>query len=141
MVWVLLYTLTLAPLRSEADTLFRSQLSDAIARGTDDERERIVLARLAWYEGSYSRRVASCAVKGDNGRSLGIFQVQPRSPLDRAEACGTLDAQVRVALRFMRRSVDVCRANTGSAVLNLYTSGSCERGHAASKDSWEQLLD
>jgi hypothetical protein len=133
---VLYQMIMLAPLRGDADTLLRSQLANAIVEGTDDAREQTILARLAYFEGSYSRHVASCAVKGDNGRSLGLFQVQPRSTEDKREACGTLAAQVRVALRFIRRSVEVCSGNVGSAVLNLYVSGDCTRGHAASALRW-----
>ena len=136
LVAVLYQMIMLAPLRGDADTLLRTQLANAIVEGTDDAREQTVLARLAFFEGSYSRHVASCRVKGDHGKSLGLFQIQPRSTHDREQACGTLAAQVDVALRFIRRSVEVCADNRGSAKLNLYVSGSCDRGHAESALRW-----
>ena len=135
-VRILLAMLALSPTRGDADTLFRTQIASAILDGTDDVREQEVLLRLAWFESNYRRHVASCAVKGDHGKSLGLFQIQPRSEDDRREACGTLQAQVRVALRFIRRSLEVCAENVGSAKLNLYVSGRCDRGHAASRERW-----
>jgi hypothetical protein len=136
MVAVLMQMLMLAPLRGDADTMFRSQIAHAIAEGTDDVGEQLTLAKIGWHEGSYSRRVASCAVLGDGGKSHGLFQIQPKTPLDKREACGTLDAQVRVALRFIRRSIETCAENVGSAKLNVYTSGRCDRGYAASAKRW-----
>lgn len=133
---VLLSTLSLAPSRGDADTLFRSQLASAITSETDDADEQRVLVRLGWFEGSYSRAVASCRVLGDNGRSLGLFQIQPRSAQDKRDACGTLNAQVRVALRYVRRSLEVCAGNTPDTRLALYASGRCDRGHAAAKARW-----
>ena len=133
---VLFSMLVLAPARGDADLLFRHQLAEAVTAETADSREQVVLVRLAWFEGSFSRAVASCQVKGDHGSSLGIFQVQPRTAEDRADACGTLNAQVRVALRFIRRSVEVCSANTPETQLALYCSGRCDRGHREAKARW-----
>ncbi len=133
---VLLEMLALSPHRDDADLLLRTQLADAIVTATDDLREQTVLARIAWFESNYRRHVASCKVKGDKGASLGLFQIQPRSKRDREQACGTLANQVDVALRFVRRSVEECSANRGSAKLNLYVSGRCDRGDVESKLRW-----
>jgi hypothetical protein len=133
---VLLEMLALAPYRDDADLLLRTQLADAIVQATDDAREQTVLARLAWFESNYRRHVASCKVKGDHGAALGLFQIQPRSKRDREQACGTLADQVDVALRFLRRSIEVCSANRGSAKLNAYTSGRCDRGGVESALRW-----
>lgn len=133
---VLILMFEIAAPRSDGDILFRHQIANAIATETDDVREQDVLARLAWYEGSFARHVASCRTRGDHGASYGLFQIQPRSPEDKRDACGTLNAQVRVALRYMHRSFDVCSANRGAAKLNLYTSGRCDRGYEASKLRW-----
>lgn len=133
---VLLAALAISPTRSDADTLFRSQLASAIAAETSDPDEQRVLVRIAWYESNYRPWVASCRVTGDHGKALGAFQIQPRTVADKRDACGTLNAQVRVALRYVRRSLEVCAGNSVETRLNLYTSGDCRRGSSASRLRW-----
>ena len=133
---VLLIMVSLAPIRGAKDFDFRWQLAEAIAAATDDDDEVRVLARIAWFESGYRRNVARCEIKGDNGRSLGTFQVQPMTPADRAAACGALDRQVDVALRYVRRSAEVCPQNVGAMKLALYVSGRCDRGVREARARW-----
>ncbi len=133
---ILLAILLISPGRGDADLLFKTQLSYAIAEGTDDPKEQEELRRIAWYESGYRRSVASCKVKGDGGKSHGTFQVQPRSPEDRADACGTLQRQVAVALRFIRRSHEVCAHLEPRDQLSLYTTGRCIAWQKEARERW-----
>ena len=140
---LLLYMVTLLAPRGEKDVLFRAELATAIVEATPDAEERLTLARLAKFEAGYRRNVARCEVKGDKGKSLGEFQIQPicaPDPAipcrDRKLACGSLPEQVGLALRYLRRSAEVCASNVGAAKLNLYTSGRCDHGQAASEERW-----
>jgi len=136
MLPILLYILGMLPAQSEPDLLFRTQLAHAISEGTSDVREQIILARLAWFEGGYRRSVASCKIKGDGGKSQGIFQIQPRDAQDKRDACGTLNAQVAVALRFIRRSREVCGHLEPQDQLSLYTTGACYRVQPEARRRW-----
>lgn len=135
---VLLTMLGLATLRGheDRDFDFRWQLSEAIVNATDDEHEQDVLARIAWFESSYRRSVARCEVLGDGGKSRGVFQTQGMSEADRKAGCGTLPQQVEVALRYVRRSAEMCPKNEGAAMLNLYVSGRCDRGLVQARARW-----
>ena len=133
---ILLVMLSLCPSRSEKDLGFRWALAEAIAETTDDEHEQDILARLGWYEASYRRAVARCEIKGDGGKSMGVFQVQPMTGADAKLACGSLVEQAGLALRYIHRSADMCPKNEGPAKLNLYVSGRCDRGLQQSKARW-----
>ncbi len=133
---VFLVMLGLTPLRGERDTLYRWALAEAIVSATDDEHEQDVLARLAWFESGFRRAVARCEVKGDRGKSHGVFQVQPMSPADAKEACGDLPTQAALALRYVHRSAEMCPKAEGAWKLALYVSGRCDRGYAAAKARW-----
>lgn len=133
---VLFLMLALAPSRGDADLLFRSQLASTITLATDDAREQGVLARIAWLESSYRKSVASCRVKGDGGKSLGTFQVQPMTEADRALACGPLPGQVDVALRYVRRSLETCAHLEPRDRLSLYTTGRCLAQQREARARW-----
>ncbi len=134
---VLLVMAALAPIRGPRDYGYRWALAEAIASSTDDAQEQGVLARLAWYEGGFRRNVARCEIKGDHGKSLGAFQIQPMSARDARDACSLdLRDQVGLALRYIRRSAEMCPRNVGAARLNLYVSGNCERGGRAAVLRW-----
>lgn len=123
--------------RGERDVLFRWELAQAIAAATDDEEEQFTLARLAAFEAGFRRNVARCDVKGDHGKSLGEFQIQPMSPKDAEDACSErLSRQVGLALRYMRLSADKCPKNKGAAKLHLYVSGRCDAGHVEAARRW-----
>ncbi len=133
---VFLLMVSLAPIRGEKDYAYRWELATAITESTPDEREQTILARLAWFEGGYRRAVARCEITGDHGSSRGTFQVQGQTPYDRSAACGSLWQQAELALRYVRRSVEVCAKNEGGAKLNLYVSGRCDRGHGKARERW-----
>lgn len=133
-IFCVLYMIGLIPLRSEADRLFRWQLAVAITRGTEDEDEQRVLMRLGWLEGWFSRDVASCRIKGTQGEH-GLFQIKPRNAEEKRAACGTLDAQVALALVFVRRSRELCAHLEPRDQLSLYTTGKCQNNREA-RNRW-----
>lgn len=117
--------------------LFRWQLATAIVSGTDDPVEQRVLARIAWYEGNYRRTVASCQNRGDHGKSHGSFQIQPRTPDEKKQACGTLNEQVALALVYIRRSRELCAHLPERDQLSLYTTGKCQNNRE-SQLRWDE---
>ena len=133
---IVLGMLALAPSRGPLDLEFRWDLAAGIAEATDDPREQDVLTRIAWYESGFRRNVARCEIRGDRGRSLGTFQVQPRSPIERHDACGSLVDQAALALRFVRASAEACPGNVGADRLAVYVSGTCARGLRQSRERW-----
>lgn len=134
---LLLLMIHLGPLRNDADLLFRAELAYEIVTATEDPKEREVLARIGWFESWYVDRVSRCEERGYPGNpSLGTFQITPEDPLERRQACGTLAEQTALALRYVRRSVNTCKKNSGAAKLNLYVSGRCDRGEAKARLRW-----
>ena len=95
---VVLFMLSLTPSRGDADLRLRFVEAEAIVNATPDEQLQDTLARIAWKESGFRPDVADCRLRGDGGRALGVFQVQPRSGAERVAACGELDGQARLAL-------------------------------------------
>lgn len=134
---LLMFMVRLGPVRDDADLLFRAELAYEITTATTDAKEREVLARLAWYESVFSPAVSRCQELGYPGNpSRGTYQVTGEDALERRQACGSLAEQTALALRYIRRSVRVCRANKGAGKLNLYVSGRCDRGEAKARLRW-----
>lgn len=134
-----LLMLDLADTRGDADVLYRLDLARAIVIATDDVREQEVLTRLAWFESSFRRSVARCAVRGDRGRSLGVFQIQPSGEhpaRDAVSACASLPEQAALALAYVRRSAAACPRNVGAMQLAMYVSGTCNRGVREARARW-----
>lgn len=128
--------LALSPSRGTLDLEFRWDLAEGIAAATDDPREQDVLTRIAWFESGFRRNVAGCRLRGDRGRSLGTFQVQPMTWDDAREACGTPAEQATLALRYVRRSAEACPGNVGADRLAVYVSGTCRRGLRQARERW-----
>ena len=127
----------LAAYRGEKDFSFRRELAEGIVTVTDDLTEQRTLTLLAWKESGFRRAVARCEIKGDKGKSHGVFQIQPMTPADKKAACSSsLVEQAGLALRYIHRSAEMCPQNHGPAILNLYVSGRCDRGLAQSKERW-----
>lgn len=123
--------------RGEKDVLFRWELAQTIVVATEDEEERYTLARLAGLEAGFRRNVARCEIKGDNGKSFGLFQIQPMSAADAKDTCSAdLRRQVDLAVRYTRRSAEMCPKNKGAAKLHLYVSGKCDYGHKEAELRW-----
>lgn len=115
---------------------YRTEIAEAIVMATDDIREQEVLTRIAWYESALRPDVARCSVRGDHGRSLGLFQIQPIDPRDRGRACGSVHDQVALALSYVRRSAEACPGNVGADRLAMYVSGTCRRGLPQARHRW-----
>ena len=135
---VLLGMISLAPIRGPLDLEFRWDLAQGIATATDDPREQDVLTRIAWFESGFRQNVARCQLRGDRGRSLGSFQVQPMSRMDARDACADVAAQASLALRYVQRSVEACPGNVGPDRLAMYVSGTCARGIRKARERWGQ---
>ncbi len=133
---VLLSMLALLPVRSAADWDLRWEHAAAIASVTDDVREQDVLTRIERFESGFRGNVARCERKGDGGKSLGSFQVQPITPSDARRACGTPVEQAALALSYVRRSAEACPGNVGADTLAMYVSGSCRRGLRQARERW-----
>jgi len=133
---VFLGMLSLVPGRSARDVERRWEIAEAIAMVTDDVREQDVLTLIARYESGYRADVSDCATKGDRGRSLGTFQVQPQTPSDARAACGSPLEQARLALAYVRRSAEACPGNVGADRLAMYVSGTCARGLREARHRW-----
>lgn len=110
----LLHALVVASLVAEMERLLpggdlahRVELARVIAQATPDDRERLILVRVARYESSYREDVSRCAVLGPQGE-VGTWQILARSPAERAEVCGSLEGSARVALSRIRASIAAC---------------------------------
>lgn len=128
--------IAICPIRNLRDLDHRWTLSEAIASATDDPKKQEILVRIAWFESAFRQDVSRCDVKGDRGRSLGTFQIQPLSPSDRRLACGSVEEQVRLALAYVERSAEACPGNVGPDSLAMYVSGTCARGLREAKNRW-----
>lgn len=133
---IVLSILGLAPIRSAKDWDFKWELATAISDATDEPMEQDILVRIAYFESGFRRSVARCTVKGDKGKSLGIFQIQPQSKHDLSKACGTIADQTELALVYVHRSFAACPGNVGADLLAMYVSGTCQRGLKQAKHRW-----
>lgn len=122
---IVLFMLTLAPSRGDADMTLRFAEATAIANVTADAQLQDTLTKIVFHESSFRAKVADCRIKGDGGRSLGAFQLQPRSDSERAMACGDLSGQARLALSRVEESLRVCRHLPEAERLGIYTDGRC----------------
>jgi len=133
---VLLSIISLTPIRNISDFELKWDIAEAIANATDEPVEQDTLVKIAWLESGFRKRVASCQVKGDRGKSLGIFQIQPISQYDFHDACGNVQEQVNIALKYLHRSYEACPGNVGADLLSMYVSGTCKRGIREAKNRW-----
>lgn len=140
----LLHALVVASLVAEMERLLpggdlahRVGLARVVAEATPDDRERLILVRVARYESSYREDVSRCAVLGPQGE-VGTWQILARSPAERAEVCGSLEGSVRVALSRIRESELACRALPALERGSLYTRGRCSsaEGRRLSRVRW-----
>lgn len=130
---VFLGILLLSPARNPRDFEAKWTFAEAIVEATDDLREEDVLTRIGFYESNYGIRA-----RGDRGRSLGAFQIQPITPSDRAMATGTVFEQAKLAVAYVRRSAEACPGNVGADRLAMYVSGTCTRGIREARHRWGQ---
>lgn len=133
---LVLSMLAFAPARNAADLDFRWESAEAIVDATYDPHEQDVLVRIQWLESAFRRDVARCSVRGDRGRSLGSFQIQPIGRGDGARACGPQKEQAALALSYVHRSTEACPQNNGADTLAMYVSGSCRRGLREARHRW-----
>lgn len=134
---VLLFMIELFALRGDKDLAFRWELADAIATATDDVQQQETLALIAARESGFRRNVARCEIKGDGGKSLGTFQLQPIDAGHARRACSAdLREQARLAKSYVERSAEACPGNVGADRLAMFVSGTCARGLRAARERW-----
>lgn len=111
----------------------------AISNTNATEHEARLLMSIAKHESGFRADVARCAVRGDAGRSLGAWQVQPRTPDERRALCNVASA-APIALARVRESLIACAHLPRNERLAIYTSGSCSNrgGRAASRARWSE---
>lgn len=106
-------------------------------------RDAAGLLAVAFHESHFRIEVDDGTIRGDAGRSIGLWQIQcGKSPrcsmyLDRRLAAAH-------ALRLIHRSENACRQLGPDAALRVYASGSCKRGAKASAvrvATWERVLN
>lgn len=108
-----------------ADWPHRLALAAAIVAATDDPAEQLVLARIPRWEASYREDVARCTVRGAAGE-VSSWQILPRSSVERAGLCHSLEEDAVVALARVRESRAACRNLPWSDQLALYARGRCD---------------
>lgn len=94
-------------------------------------RDVAALLAVAFHESHFREAVDEGTIRGDGGRSWGLWQLQcGRSP----RCARYLDRRVgaEYALRLIHRSENACRSLGPDAALRVYASGSCKRGAKAS---------
>lgn len=139
----ILLALQVASVTAEMDRLlpgedaFRVELARVIVAATSDDRERLILTRVARYESNLRRDVAECRVLGPQGE-VGPWQALARSPREREQVCGSLEGAARVALQRIRESEVACRASSPLDRGALYTRGRCDsaEGKRLSRHRW-----
>lgn len=139
----ILFALQVASVVFEMDRLlpgedaFRVELARVIVTATDDDRERLILTRIARYESNLRRDVAECKVLGPQGE-VGPWQALARTPREREEVCGSLEGAARVALQRIRESERACRHLEPLFRGGVYVRGKCGTAEAnrLSKVRW-----
>jgi hypothetical protein len=125
----------LLPIRDAADLEHRYELAAAIVDVTADEREQRLLLSIARHEGSFDPRVTRCERKGDRGAAVTAWQMHLFGPA-RSLVCRDVTQAARHALWMVRASLRECAHLPERERLSLFTSGSCDRGHVASRRRW-----
>ncbi len=105
------------------------------------EQTAALLLAVAFYESSWRRDVdlgIGPSAFGDHGRSCGMWQAHiGKGTTLEGWTCADLLADrkkaVRAALAQMRRSANACRRKPITEWLNVYASGTCERGAKESR--------
>lgn len=128
---------TWLPLTGYADLEHRYEIARAIVAVTEDGQERRQLMRIARFEGSYDPRVTSCERRGDNGAAVTQWQLHVFGRT-RRRVCADPTEAARHALWMVRASLRECAHLPRRERLAFYASGSCERGHRASRVRYTQ---
>jgi hypothetical protein len=100
--------------------------------GDDGRQTAIMMASIASLESFYRADVDEFAVRGDNGRSWGLMQVQPR----RGEACDDRIACLRLGRDRIKESMGSCRRTADP--LALYISGPRCLSTWGSRERWRR---
>lgn len=136
---LLVFAYLMGPPRTWDEFARRERVAEAIEGVTDDPREARVLARIAVFESGLRRDIAACSCRRhecDDGTSLGLFQVQPRSQDEKKLVCGDYMDQARVALGRVRESMAMCRHLLDSDRLSAYTTGRCKANEPKARLRW-----
>jgi hypothetical protein len=105
----------------------------------------MMLVALAKHESEFLASVDSCVRRGDDGRSITLFQIL-RGPNwgghTADEICGDRKLAVKLAIRLLARPLAAGAKLTPQMIANAYATGSPGKQNTASKDicaQWERL--
>ena len=104
-----------------------------------------MLWAIGFHESGMREEVRRCAVKGDHGRSIGLFQLQRGwtwAGNAQGDICASDVLQIRLALRVLKTYHAMSRSAPPRFWLNGYASGDGGKPTAASKeirDLWERF--
>lgn len=95
-----------------------------------------LLAAVAEHEGHLQESVRRCAVTGDSGIAVTLFQLHPEAlgSFSRDEVCASDSLAARLALASLRAGELLCRGDLRCAV-RLYASGR-KRDSKAAREIW-----
>jgi hypothetical protein len=143
-LYVLLATVSLVPIRSVDDAVYRLDIVDAIVSATDDEHEQSLLVLIGARESGYRRDVGTCQADAlgptrggvDGGPARGVWRIVARSPRERATVCDEPSQQALLALVRVRESLHLCRHLAPADRLGIYTNGRCISNNVHSRFRW-----
>ena len=111
-----------ARFRAVADGIVAEATRTPLAVGV--EKTATLLAAIAEHEGHLREDVRRCAVTGDSGIAVTLFQLHPEAlgAFGREAACSDDRVAARLALAALRAGARMCRGDMRCAV-RLYASG------------------
>ena len=104
----------------------------------------LALVAIAHHESGVLERVQRCRVKGDTGRSIGLFQLMKGASWQghtADEICADDHLQARLALAVLHRAADQCPRCAPAFWFRAYASGNGGRDSAAARatiSTWER---
>lgn len=119
-----------------------SAIAADIAAVSDSADDAAALVAIAWHESHFRPDVDSGKVRGDAGRSWGLWQIRCGSSASCSRYVSDRRLGASRALWLVRKSVGACRRYGSSAALRAYASGSCRKGASASAarvDTWRTV--
>ncbi len=132
---LVLLSSSIIPIRSPADEAYRYRVAWAATMATKDDHEQRLLMSVAAHESHFDPNVGTCKRRGDQGKAVTLWQMQIFGR-KRRRACRNLVNGAVEALYMIRQSIHECQHLPEPLQLSFYASGSCRKGHHASKVRW-----
>jgi hypothetical protein len=103
------------------------------------EATALLLTAVAWHESGFRKDVETChgpLAKGDDGRSIGLFQIMRgsnRQGYSAKQICSDRKLQVRLGLHVLRRAKERC-GGAPIVWLQAYGAGRCHLAHRSARN-------